>query len=309
MAKNAKTRGNNGGNATRPFFVIAIVEGDIRRGKSTTELCEKFNKTPEDIANLISRAYHGSESKVREINRTLQSNDERYQQKMASKQRREAEAAAANAVTTQPEVTVITEEKTPVELQEEQVKKAEQELNEAIQLFNSAEEELKAANAAKAVAQENLRKAKEALNKADDAELKAESKKFTAEEKLNACRKNYELQTAKLGEMVKPKLIHISVAEQGIPGGKVYMSEHDYAKLSDDDKAKVTPVNTSDVTFAAYPDDFFLYPAKMGMERYMSACQFALAYVKLILDSDDGPELELHCLDEEVKYLAQIQQV
>lgn len=308
MAKNTKNNGNNSGKTTRPYFVIAIVEGDIRRGKSTTELCEKFNKTPEDIANLISRAYHGSENKVREINRTLQSNDERYQQKMASKQRREAEVAASTQVTTQPEVTVITEAKTPVELQEEQVRKAESELKEATQLMNAAEEELKAANATKVAAQENLRKAKEALNKADDAEMKAESKKFTAEEKLKACRKNYDLQTAKLGEMVKPKLLHISAVEQGIPGGKVYMSEHDYAKLSDADKAKVIPVNTDDITFAAYPDDFFLYPAKMGMERYMSAYQYALAYVKLILESDDGKDLELHCLDEEIKYLAQIQQ-
>ena len=290
MAKNTKNNGNNSGKTTRPYFVIAIVEGDIRRGKSTTELCEKFNKTPEDIANLISRAYHGSENKVREINRTLQSNDERYQQKMASKQRREAEVAASTQVTTQPEVTVITEAKTPVELQEEQVRKAESELKEATQLMNAAEEELKAANAAKVAAQENLRKAKEALNKADDAEMKAESKKFTAEEKLKACRKNYDLQTAKLGEMVKPKLLHISAVEQGIPGGKVI------------------PVNTDDITFAAYPDDFFLYPAKMGMERYMSAYQYALAYVKLILESDDGKDLELHCLDEEIKYLAQIQQ-
>ena len=55
MAKNTKNNGNNSGKTTRPYFVIAIVEGDIRRGKSTTELCEKFNKTPEDIANLISR--------------------------------------------------------------------------------------------------------------------------------------------------------------------------------------------------------------------------------------------------------------
>lgn len=310
MAKNSgiKNNGNNknNGRTTRPYFVISTVEGDIRRGKSTAELCEKFNKTPEDIDTLISRAYHGSESKIREIHRVLQSNDERYKQRQAKKERLEAEAATTQEASKKQ--VVVTTEKTPQELQEELVKQAEADLFEKTKLVTEAEEAVKEAAANKEAAQENLRKAREALNKADDALMMAESKKHTAEENQIASRANYDMQLAKLNEMTKPKLLHISAVANGIPGGKVYMTSHDYAKLSDADKAKVIPVSTEGITFAAYPDDFFNYPVKMGMERYVSACQFALAYVKLILEGETGMELELLCEDKEVKYIAEIQQ-
>ena len=105
--------------------------------------------------------------------------------------------------------------------------------------------------------------------------------------------------------MTKPVLLHISAVEEGIPCGKVYMSAYDYAKLSTADKDKVIPVDTSDSTIEVYPDGFYEYPTKLGMDGYQSACQYALAYVKLFLDGVDG--IELRCADEVIKNFAYIQ--
>lgn len=309
MAKNAKKIAGKGTNATnhsgnngsKPFFAIATVEGDIRRkGKSTQELCTKYGKTPEEIQALIARAYHGSESKVRDLTRALENNDTQYARRMATKERREAEKPVQAS-------TVVVPKKSSLELQQEAVKEAEDDLANKVEALSQAEAEIRQANAAKDTAQENLRKAREALNKAEDAVMMAKSKKHSAEEQLCASRANYDQQVAKLNEMMTKKLVHISAAKTGLPSGKLFMSAYDYAKLSDADKAKVTPVNTEESTFAHYPDDFYMYPAKLGMEGYQSACNYALAYVKLILDAQDDVAVELVCNDEIVKALATMQ--
>lgn len=301
MANNKKNASrntqNNHNNATstRPYFVIANVEGDIRRkGKSTQEICEKYGKTPEEVMELISKAYHGSEGRVRELMRSLEKNDENYEKRRASRVRRE-----------QPETVIQEASKTPQEIQQEKVNEAQKDLTQKTEEMAAAEKAMQNATANRAKAQENLNKAKEELTRADDALMMAESKKRTATVNLTESRARYDEEVKKLQEMTKPVLLHISAVEEGIPCGKVYMSAYDYAKLSTADKDKVIPVDTSDSTIEVYPDGFYEYPTKLGMDGYQSACQYALAYVKLFLDGVDG--IELRCADEVIKNFAYIQ--
>ena len=316
MAKNSKkkvTRTNNTAinNTTNtavntgssPFFVIPAVEGDIcRKGKSTEEICSKYGRSEEELHALIRKAYHGSESRVREIFRVLEKNDAQYARRKAAQERRVEEQPVQANINSEPS-------KTPLEIQQDAVKAAQDDLANKVEALSKAEKEIRQANANRDTAQENLRKAREALNQADDAVMMAKSKKHTAEEELRASRSNYDQQVALLNEMSSKKLIHISAVKDGLPSGKLYMSAYDYAKLSDADKEKVIPVNTEDSTFAHYPDNFYQYPSKLGMEGYQSACNYALAYVKLILDAQDDVAVELVCNDNTVKELATMQNV
>ena len=309
MAKNKKRTAsknnavrNTGVNApTGPYFVIANVEGDIRRkGKSTTELCEKYGRSPEEIHALISRAYHGSEGKVRELTRILDSNNDSYNKRMAAKNRQNG----ASADTANIAVEVV---KTPKELQQEVVAQAQSNLAAKTQDVSVAETALIEARARKSKAQENLAKAKKEMTDAEDAEMKAISKLHSAQSELSISRTAYEAEVAKLKEMDTPVLMHISALKDGIPGGKVYMSAYDYDKLSAADQAKVIPITPEDISFS-YPDDFYQYPEKLGVDGYKSACQFAMAYVELVLDNQDDVVIELLCKDELVKTLAEAQE-
>lgn len=287
-------------NATAPAFIIPSIEGDIcRKHMSTEEICRKYQKTQEELHALIRKAYHSSEPKVKQIMRTLENNDKQYNLYKASQKRKEMGQSI--------QTNLAEKAKTPLELQQDAVDEAQNDLFSKTQAWNTATAELKKAKEDKVKAQENLTQAKKALRDAEDREMQAASKEHSAQEALNASRAKYDQQVAKLNELSTRKLIHISAIEGGLPAGKLYMSAYDYAKLSDADKEKVTPVSTEDSTFARYPDDFYMYPAKLGMEGYQSACNYALAYVKLILEAQDEVAVELVCNDETVKALATMQ--
>lgn len=305
MGKNNKnsatiTANKNNGNATAPAFIIPSVEGDIcRKHMSTEEICRKYQKTEEELHALIRKAYHSSEPRVRQIQRTLENNDKQYNLRMASKERKEvAQPVQAN---------ITAKVKSPLEIQQDAVDMAQEDLAVKTEAWNAAKVAHTKAKEDKVKAQENLTLAKKALRDAEDEEMKAASKEYTAEEELRKSRAEYDQQVAVLNEMSTKKLVHISAIKSGLPSGKLYMSAYDYAKLSAADKEKVTPISTEDSTFARYPDDFYMYPAKLGMEGYQSACSYALAYVKLILDAQDDVAVELVCDDDIVKDLATMQ--
>lgn len=296
----ANAAGKNNGNVTAPVFIISNVEGDIcRKHMATEEICRKYQKTEDELYALIRKAYHGSEPRVRQIQRTLENNDKQYNLRKASRDRKEvAQPVQAN---------ITAKVKSALEIQQDAVDTAQKDLFSKTEAWNTAKAELTKAKEDKAQAQENLAKAKKALRDAEDEEMKAASKEHTAEEALRASRAHYDQQVAVLNEMSTKKLVHISAIKGGLPSGKLYMSAYDYAKLSAADQAKVTPISTEDSTFARYPDDFYMYPAKLGMEGYQSACSYALAYVKLILDAQDDVAVELVCNDDIVKALATMQ--
>lgn len=303
MGKSKKIRATNGttnGNASVPAFIIPTVEGDIcRKHMSTEEICRKYQKTEDELYALIHKAYHGNESRARQILRTLENNDKVYNLRKASQGRKEvAQPVQANIKV-----------KSALEIQQDAVNEAEEDLLSKTEAWNTAKAAHTKAKEVKVKAQENLALAKRALRDAEDDEMKAASKEHTAEEALRASRANYDQQVAVLTEMSIKKLVHISAVKNGLPSGMLYMSEYDYAKLSDADKEKVTPISTEDSTFARYPDDFYMYPAKLGMEGYQSACSYALAYVKLILVEQDVATIELVCNDENVKSLATMQDI
>ena len=310
MAKNKKrnaSRNNVARNTdinapTGPYFVIANVEGDIRRkGKAMPELCDKYGRSPEEIQSLISRAYHGSENKVRELTRVLDSNNETYNMRMTARNRQ-------NGVSAETANTAVEVVKTPKELQQEVVAQAQSELTAKTQEVSAAEAALTEARARKSVAQEGLAKAKKEMTDAEDAEMKAISKLHSAQCALSISRTAYEAEIAKLKEMDTPKLMHISALKDGIPEGKVYMSAYDYAKLSAADQARVIPITPEDISFS-YPDDFYQYLDKLGVDGYKSACQYAMTYVELVLDSPNDVAIELICSDELVRNLAEVQEV
>lgn len=293
-----KTNGN--ANATAPIFIIPSVEGDIcRKHMSTEEICRKYQRSEEELHALIRKAYHSSEPKVKQLMRTLENNDKQYNLRKASQARKEKEPSI--------QTNTAVKAKTPLELQQEAVDEAQNDLFSKTEAWNTAKAELTKAKEDKVKAQENLALAKKALRDAEDEEMMAASKEHSAEEALRASRAHYDQQMAVLNEMSTKKLVHISAIKGGLPAGKLYMSAYDYAKLSAADKEKVTPISTEDSTFARYPDDFYMYPAKLGMEGYQSACSYALAYVKLILDAQDDVAVELVCNDDIVKALATMQ--
>lgn len=304
MAKNKKNAATTTAvtinNVTAPVFIIPSVEGDIcRKHMSTEEICRKYQKTEEELNALIHRAYHSSEPRVRQIMRTLENNDKQYNLRKASQGRKEvAQPVQAN---------ITAKVKTPLEIQQDAVDTASKDLFCKTEAWNTAKVALTKAKEDKAKAQENLALAKKALRDAEDEEMKAASKEHTAEKELRASRAHYDQQVAMLNEMSTKKLVHISAINGGLPSGKLYMSAYDYAKLSAADKEKVTPISTEDSAFARYPDDFYMYPAKLGMEGYQSACSYALAYVKLILDAQGDVAVELVCNDDTVKALATMQ--
>lgn len=293
--KNASRNTRNTQNNSKPYFVIASVEGDIRRkGMSTDEICKKYGKTPDELKSLISRAYHGAEVKVRELMQNLEKNDEIYELLKASHNRRE-----------QPDTANQEEGETLLEIQQKRVNDAQRDLDQKTTEMTAAEEELKTATASKELAQKKLDEAKAEFTRADNALMMSKSKLQTATANFNESRARYDKEVQVLDEMTKPVLLHISAAKEGIPGGKVYMSTYDYDKLSIEDKKKVIPVDTKDSTIEFYPDGFYDYPIKLGMDGYQSACQYALAYVKLILEGVD--DIELRCADENTKEFARIQ--
>lgn len=303
MGKNAATNtaaNKNNGNVTAPIFIIPAVEGDIcRKHMSTEEICRKYQKTEEELHALIRKAYHSSEPRVRQILRTLENNDKQYNLRKVSQGRKEvAQPVQAN---------ITANVKSPLEIQQDAVDMAQEDLASKTEAWNTAKVAHTKAKEDKVKAQENLALAKKALRDAEDRELMAASKEHTAEEALRASRAHYDQQVAVLNEMSIKKLVHISAIKGGLPSGKLYMSAYDYAKLSTADQAKVTPISTEDSTFARYPDDFYMYPAKLGMEGYQSACSYALAYVKLILDAQDDVAVELVCNDDIVEALAIMQ--
>lgn len=296
----ATAAGKNNGNVTAPIFIIPAVEGDIRRKRmSTEEICRKYQKTEEELHALIRKAYHSSEPKVKELLGHLKKNDEQYNLRKASQARK------ANAQPVQANITAKV--KSALEIQQDAVDMAQEDLASKTEAWNTAKVAHTKAKEDKVKAQENLALAKKALRDAEDREMMAASKEHTAEEELRASRAHYDQQVAVLNEMSTKKLIHISAIKGGLPSGKLYMSAYDYAKLSAADKEKVTPISTEDSTFARYPDDFYMYPAKLGMEGYQSACGYALAYVKLILEAQDDVAVELVCNDDIVKALATMQ--
>ena len=307
MAKNnkktpaKKTTGNANANASTPVFIIPAVEGDIcRKHMSTEEICRKYQRTEEELHALIQGAYHSSEPRVKQIMRTLENNDKQYNLRKNSQARKEEREMSA-------QTNIAAKAKTPLELQEEAVEAAQTDLFSKTQAWNMATAELKKAKEDKARALENLAQAKIAARDAGDREMMAISKEHSTQEALQASRANYDHQVALLNELSTKKLVHISAIKDGLPSGKLYMSAYDYAQLSAEDQEKVIPVSTEDSAFAHYPDDFYMYPAKLGMEGYQSACSYALAYVKLILEAQDEAAVELVCNDPVVEALATMQ--
>lgn len=305
---NGETKKNGAPTTINPHFNIQNVEGDIRRKHlPTEEICSKYGRTVEEVHALIRRSYRNSQQKVKKLMDDLVKNDRDYQRRKPAQERKE-EATPVQAIIP------VEEKKTPFELQEiavqnakDEVFRKELELREAKTEQEKAVKDEKTAKEDKAQAEARLAEAKKALQVATDKKRMANSKVYDKEQELLACREHFALEEAKLNEMSTKKLVHISAITGELPAGKLYMSAYDYAKLSAADQEKVTLVNTEDSTFTCYPDDFFMYPAKLGMDGYQSACSYALAYVKLFLDNQDQVEIELVCNDETVKALAAMQ--
>ena len=200
-------------------------------------------------------------------------------------------------------------EKTEIESIRELISIAEANLNDATQKHEKVEAELSVAYANKKDAEKTLREAEAKKEQADDEVRRIESRIATCLKE----KQKYKLEFDKLNEQLqilcsKPKLLHVSAidSESKRIEGTVYVSRWDYEHMSDELKGLVTIVDTEGMDLNKYPKDFMRYPERMGMDAFKSACEFALAYMKLN-ESEDCNELELICCDELVVELAKLQ--
>lgn len=290
------------------YIHIQDVERDIYNGMTSEALANKYNVPEEEIIPFIRKEYSNNPNKIRDILRRLKSSDEQEAMRMA----RSKSVATGEKKKPVEEV----RGKTNTDEQRMRVRIADEELHKATSVLNEASGKLKRAENVRAEAQVALRQAQDALSRAekakddaDDAVRHAQNVFASAEDRVKMCKKKCGEEEARLQELLSIPKLYDAFALKKVKDcleGVIYVSKWDYDTLIDDaTKYKVIPVDTSDVKLKAYPDNFYTYPIELGMEKYRSACEFALAYCKMF--KEFGETLEVHCAEQLVRELAFMQ--
>lgn len=292
--------------ATAKAFNIKNVEVQIcRHNQSTKAIAEKFGKTREEVIRLIEWAYKNNPGRIRDLKGRLQTADEQEEKKQRALQRFVEEEQARQQ---EKKVGPAQPELSPIQRQEKVVKKAEEAFQRAKDAVSFAEEMLRKATEQQSSATKALQAAKKAKEDADDAVRVYMAEREAKAQRSKECKKNLEVEEKKLRELYTcPKLVHASAVQQEIEGN-VFVSQWDYDHLPASLKGLVRPVSTEGMNLRAYPQDFFRWPERLGMESYRSAYEYALACMKMRAGAD-GDKLELVCNDETVMQLVKLQEV
>lgn len=293
---------------------------DIYAGKSSAALAEKYGRPFEEINAFLEKSYTGDRKTLKELRNYIKRADE-LEKKDVIEHYDDAEYESTKKMLEIPTVTFdntagtlangaeVKDEKTEVERTRELLAEAEARLNEVLKEYDRIDIALGQAQANRKHIEIPLRELVFRKEKADEEVRKYENQMAACVKNKEMCKLEYDKLNNRLEFLcAKPKLIHSSAfdSERKRIKGKVYVSKYDYEYISDELKELVTIVDTDGMDLNVYPKDFMRYPERLGMENFRSACEFALAYMKLC-DSDECGELELICCDDVVMDLAMLQ--
>lgn len=302
---------NKAGNGTIAF-VFQNVERDIRRGKSSVEIAEKYHRNPDEIIPLIERINDGrgkDSSRAREVKSILARNDEQYARKELARKKNAAKAAEPkekSAMQIDPKEALKKQEAVVASLKVEYSEKA-MELATAQTMHTQANEQLEVAKGKYHELEKLLAEAERVFKNAGTAVRQAANRVAKAEAAYHAIQEKIVLEEDKLEAMVPPKLIHFS-AQHLIQKGErnLYVSQFDYERLPGELKALVIPVVLDEDVQIINPGDFRTFHRTLNATELDGMYAYVEAYIYLYY-RQEMDNLELFCENQMIRNYALLQ--